>query len=107
MDKHLKRERRVTIFAVVRVLHPINGVPQFSIQGSNKFPDEITVRIFNGYFTRYCELTEAASNRRPVAVHNSWTPKRRRNEINGDGDSHAELTPTNSEATPVKRLQTP
>ena len=76
------------------------------MKGSRRFPNESSASVFNSYFTRYCDLTTTVSEKEPLAIDNSWTPKRRRKELSDDGDSQAELTPITFEATPVK-FQTP
>ena len=102
MNKYLRWGQGTIVFTVVRVLDQVNGVPRLAIKGSTRFTNESRAQVFNSYFTSYCDLTATASKKQPLAMDNSWTPKRRRKELSDDGDSQAELTPRTFDATPVK-----
>ena len=71
-------------------------------QGIEKFDKEEDANVFNSYFTEYCNLSSTIWGKPPLAMDNSWTPKRRRKELSEDRASHGELTPRSFEGTPVK-----
>ena len=102
MNKYLRWEQGALVFTVVRVLDQVNGVPRLAIKGSTTFANKSRAQVFNSYFTSYCDLTATVSEKEPLAMDNSWTPKRRRKALSDDGDSQAELTPMTFDATPVK-----
>ena len=93
MNKYLRWEKDTIIFVVARILDSINGVPHLAIKGSKRFADAAAAQVFNTYFKRYCELAANVEGQTPLAMDNSWTPKRRRQELSDDGDSQSSLTP--------------
>ena len=80
----------------------VEGVWNFAIKGSKKFDNDEDANVFNSYFTQYCELSSSIWRKTPLAMDNSWTPKRRRKELPDDAESRGELTPRSFEGTPVK-----
>ena len=102
MGKYLRWEKGTIVFTIVRLLKEMNGVPHLAIKGSWKFADSGSAQVFNSYFTSYCELTATVCAQEPLSMDHSWTPKRRRKELNDDGDSQSELTPMSFPSTPIK-----
>ena len=101
MSKYLRWEKGTIIFVVVRLLDIIDGVPHLGIKGSKRFADAASAQVFNTYFKRYCELAANAEGQTPLAMGNSWTPKRRRKQLSEEGDSQSPMTPQVFEGTPL------
>ena len=98
MSKYLHWGQGNVLFMVVRILHQVNGVWHFAVNGSkNASTGEAT--IFNAYFTQYCLTATSAFQQEPLVMENAWTPKRRRRELSADS---GELTPRTFESTPIK-----
>ena len=102
MSKYLRWEKEAVVFMVGRILQRVDGVIHLAIKGSTRFSAGNSAEVFNTYFTQYCELAASTSQQEPLAMDNSWTPKRRRRELCDDADSQAELTPKTFSATPLK-----
>ena len=102
MGKYLRWGKGTNVFTVVRLLKEMSGVPHLAIKGSWKFSDSTSVQVFNSYFAIYCDLTVTVCAQEPLSMDNSWTPKRRRKELNHDGDNQSELTPMSFPSTPIK-----
>ena len=101
MSKYLRWEKGTIIFVVVRLLDCINGVPHLAIKGSKRFADAAAAQVFNTHFKRYCELAANVEGQTPLAMDNSWTPKRRRKQLSEEGDSQSPMTPQVFEGTPL------
>ena len=78
---------------VVRILERVAGVTHLAIKGSRRFTDGNSTEVFNTYFTQYCELTASMFQKEPFAMDNSWTPKRRRQELSDNADSQSDFMP--------------
>ena len=102
MNKYIRWNKGDLVFLVVRILDKVEGVWNFAIKGSKKFDNDADARVFNSYYTQYCELSSSIWGKIPLAMDNSWTPKRRRKELSDDVESRGELTPRSFEGTPVK-----
>ena len=102
MNKYIRWNKGCLVFLVVRILDKVEGVWNFAFTGSTKFDIDADARVFNSYFTQYCELSFSIGEKPRLAMDNSWTPKRRRKELSDDLESRGELTPRSFEGSPFK-----
>ena len=90
------------IFAAARVQEIVDGVPHLGVKGSRNFADNASAQKFNTYFRRYLDHAASVEGQKPLSMDTSWTPKRRRKELNDDAGSQRDLATQTFDATPPK-----